>query len=743
MKIARSSMAAAGFLLLSIFQRGLVSAFAPQFGGNGQSSSRVDVTKLNVAAAVTPEVEVISSTVVTKNGGMLHRCKHSSTSTKTDMTFAIFLPAIHEIGVSKSPLPAIFYLSGLTCDDQNFSTKAANAFAKADKEGISIVLPDTSPRGDIPDDPEYDLGQGAGFYVDATEEPWAENYQMYTYITQELPVLVEEKWGVGANGVKSIMGHSMGGGPGALSIALKEPAGSWASVSAFAPICNPTKCGWGKKAFENYLGSVKAGEAHDATILVQQEEATKYDDILIDVGTDDFAVKEGQLLVENFEEAAAKAGQKVTIRTQPGFGHSYYTMATFVEDHVDFHLKRLRAAAGAQAVKKKESIAVKISVGDTEGKPIKCKAMVARALKEPLTLEEITVDPPGPGEVRVRVMANALCHTDIYTLDGQDPEGLFPCILGHEAGAIVESVGEGVESLSVGDKVIPCYTPQCAKPECIFCMSPKTNLCPAIRSTQGQGLMPDQTSRFKDKDGNPIYHFMGVSSMSEYTVLAEISCAKISPEADLEKVCLFGCGVATGLGAVLNTCKVEQDSSVAVFGLGAVGLAVIQGAKMAGASRIIAVDINSDKFGAARDLGATDCVNPTELDKPVEQYIAGDLTQWGVDYSFDCTGNTNVMRAALECAHRGWGTSCVIGVAAAGHEIATRPFQLVTGRKWVGTAFGGYKSRTDVPKLVNKQLAGELPIDHYITHVFNGVDKTNEAIDALHSGNCLRAVVHY
>lgn len=255
--------------------------------------------------------------------------------------------------------------------------------------------------------------------------------------------------------------------------------------------------------------------------------------------------------------------------------------------------------------------------------------------------------------------------------------------------------------------------------------------------------MPDGTTRFKDKDGKPIYHFMGCSTFAEYTVLAEISCARIAPEAPLEKVCLFGCGVSTGLGAVLNTCKVEPQSSVAVFGLGAVGLAVIQGAKMAGASRVIAVDINSDKFPAAIALGATDCVNSAELDKPVQQYIAGDLTKWGVDYTFDCTGNTQVMRAALECAHRGWGVSCVIGVAAAGHEISTRPFQLVTGRVWKGTAFGGYKSRTDVPELVNKYMTGELPIDHFITHVFTGVEKMSDAVDALHSGSCLRAVVHY
>jgi len=380
----------------------------------------------------------------------------------------------------------------------------------------------------------------------------------------------------------------------------------------------------------------------------------------------------------------------------------------------------------------------------TEGLPIKCKAMVARAPKQPLVEEEITVMPPKAGEVRVKVISNALCHTDIYTLDGHDPEGLFPCILGHEAGCVVESIGEGVTSVKVGDHVIPCYTPQCCETSCIFCQSPKTNLCPKIRSTQGQGVMPDGTSRFEDSEGKDIFHFMGCSTMSEYTVIAEISCAKINRKADLNKACLFGCGVSTGLGAVWNTCKVETSSTVAVFGLGAVGLAVIQGAKMAGASKIIAIDINFEKFEIAKKLGATDCVNPEDLgDVPIQKHIAGNMTDWGVDYSFDCTGNVNVMRSALECAHRGWGVSCVIGVAASGHEISTRPFQLVTGRVWKGTAFGGFKSRTDVPKLVERMLSGDLNVDHFITHNFQGVSGTNLAIDALHSGKCLRAVVTY
>jgi len=379
------------------------------------------------------------------------------------------------------------------------------------------------------------------------------------------------------------------------------------------------------------------------------------------------------------------------------------------------------------------------------GKPIKCKAAVARGVND-LRIEEITVAPPKAGEVRLKVHSNALCHTDIYTLEGSDPEGVFPSILGHEAGAVVESVGEGVTSVKEGDKVIPCYTPQCGEPDCIFCNPPRgkrTNLCPKIRNTQGGGVMPDGTSRFTGKDGEEIKHFMGCSTFSEYTVVAEISCAKVSDTAPLHTCSLLGCGVATGLGAVWNTCDIEGGSSVAVFGLGAVGLSVIQGAQMRGAKRIFAIDTNPGKFEMAKELGATDCVNPEDYDKPIQEVLNGELTEWGIDYTFDATGNTEVMRAALESAHRGWGESCVIGVAAAGQEISTRPFQLVTGRKWTGTAFGGFKSRSEVPPLVDDYMKGDLKLDHYITHEFQGVEGTLQAVEALHSGDCLRAVVTY
>ena len=355
------------------------------------------------------------------------------------------------------------------------------------------------------------------------------------------------------------------GGHGALTIAIKDPA-SWVSVSAFSPICNPSNVPWGQKAFTAYLGSVEAGQTHDATCLLSERNGPipEFDDILIDQGTDDeFLMK--QLTTDVFFNAAKKVGQKTTINMRKGFDHSYHFVAAFIEEHVEFHGRRLRAKLG-----KLRATYSTYDFSSSQGNPIQCKAMVARQPREPLVLETITVDPPRTGEVRVKVIANALCHTDIFTLDGQDPEGIFPCILGHEAGCIVESVGPGVTSVVPGDHVIPCYTPQCCESTCIFCQSTKTNLCPKIRSTQGQGVMPDGTSRFRDKDGKEIYHFMGCSTMSEYTVLAEISCAKITKEIALEKACLFGCGVTTGLGAVWNTTKVEVGSTVAVFGLGTV-----------------------------------------------------------------------------------------------------------------------------------------------------------------------------
>ena len=316
---------------------------------------------------------------------------------------------------------------------------------------------------------------------------------------------------------------------------------------------------------------------------------------------------------------------------------------------------------------------------------IKSRAAVAWKAGAPLEITEVDVAPPKKGEVLVRIVATGVCHTDAFTLSGADPEGIFPSILGHEGGGIVEAIGEGVTSVAVGDHVIPLYTPECG--ECKFCKSGKTNLCQAIRATQGKGLMPDGTSRFS-KDGETIFHYMGCSTFSEYTVLPEISLAKISKDAPLEKVCLLGCGVTTGIGAVLNTAKVEPGATIAVFGLGGIGLSAIIGGAMAKASRIVAIDVNPGKFEIAKQLGATDCINPLDYDKPIQEVIV-DLTDGGVDYSFECIGNTEVMRQALECCHKGWGKSTIIGVAPAGAEIATRPFQLVTGRVWQGTAFGG------------------------------------------------------
>jgi S-(hydroxymethyl)glutathione dehydrogenase/alcohol dehydrogenase len=369
---------------------------------------------------------------------------------------------------------------------------------------------------------------------------------------------------------------------------------------------------------------------------------------------------------------------------------------------------------------------------------MKSRAAVAFAPGQPLEIVEIDVAPPQAGEVLVRIIATGVCHTDAFTLSGEDPEGLFPVVLGHEGAGVVVEVGEGVTTLQPGDHVIPLYTAECGR--CKFCTSGKTNLCQAVRATQGRGVMPDGTSRFS-YNGQMLHHYMGTSTFSEYTVLPEISLAKIHPEAPPEKVCLLGCGVTTGIGAVHNTAKVQKGDTVAVFGLGGIGLAVIQGAVQAGASRIIGVDINPGKFELAKSMGATDCVNPKDFDKPIQEVIV-EMTDGGVDYSFECIGNVEVMRAALECCHKGWGESVIIGVAGAGQEIRTRPFQLVTGRVWRGSAFGGVKGRTQLPGMVEQAMRGEIDLDPYITHELP-LERINEAFDLMHEGKSIRTVIRY
>ena len=369
---------------------------------------------------------------------------------------------------------------------------------------------------------------------------------------------------------------------------------------------------------------------------------------------------------------------------------------------------------------------------------IKSTAAIAWGPNQPLSVEEVDVMLPRKGEVLVKVIASGVCHTDAFTLSGDDPEGIFPVILGHEGGGIVEQIGEGVTSVQVGDHVIPLYTPECG--ECKFCKSGKTNLCQKIRETQGKGLMPDGTSRFS-LNGEPIFHYMGCSTFSEYTVLPEISLAKVNPKAPLEEVCLLGCGVTTGMGAVMNTAKVEAGDTVAIFGLGGIGLSAVIGAAMAKASRIIAIDINESKFELAKKLGATDCINPKDYDKPIQDVIV-ELTDGGVDYSFECIGNVNVMRSALECCHKGWGESIIIGVAGAGQEISTRPFQLVTGRVWRGTAFGGVKGRSELPEYAERYLAGEFALNDFITHTMS-LEKINEAFELMHEGKSIRSVIHF
>ena len=368
---------------------------------------------------------------------------------------------------------------------------------------------------------------------------------------------------------------------------------------------------------------------------------------------------------------------------------------------------------------------------------MKTRAAVAYEAGKPLQIEDIELAGPREGEVLVEIYATGVCHTDAFTLSGEDPEGIFPAVLGHEGAGIVIEVGSGVTSVVPGDHVIPLYTPECR--QCKFCLSGKTNLCQAIRSTQGRGLMPDETSRFS-VGSETVYHYMGTSTFSNFTVLPEIALAKIRKDAPFEKVCYIGCGVTTGLGAVMNTAKVEPGANVAVFGLGGIGLNVIQGAKLVGADRIIGVDINPAKRELAAKFGMTDFINPSDSENVVQEIV--DLTDGGVDYSFECIGNVDVMRQALESCHKGWGESIIIGVAGAGQEISTKPFQLVTGRVWRGTAFGGARGRTEVPKIVDWYMTGKVNIDDLITHTMP-LEQINDAFDLMHEGESIRSVIQF
>ena len=370
---------------------------------------------------------------------------------------------------------------------------------------------------------------------------------------------------------------------------------------------------------------------------------------------------------------------------------------------------------------------------------MRTRAAVAIEAGKPLEIMDVNLEGPKAGEVLVEIKATGICHTDEFTLSGADPEGLFPAILGHEGAGVVLEVGEGVTSLKPGDHVIPLYTAECR--ECEYCLHPKTNLCQKVRATQGQGLMPDGTSRFSTLDGDPILHYMGCSTFSNHTVMPEISLAKVREDAPFDKICYIGCGVTTGIGAVIYTAKVEQGSRGIVFGLGGIGLNVIQGLKLAGADQIVGVDINPSKAVMAKKFGMTDYVNPTEVEGDLVPYLV-DLTKGGADYTFDATGNVDVMRAALESAHKGWGESIIIGVAPAGAEISTRPFQLVTGRSWRGTAFGGARGRTDVPKIVDWYMDGKIEIDPMITHMLK-LEDINKGFDLMHSGESIRSVVVY
>ncbi|MGF1503320.1 MAG: S-(hydroxymethyl)glutathione dehydrogenase/class III alcohol dehydrogenase [Paracoccaceae bacterium] len=370
---------------------------------------------------------------------------------------------------------------------------------------------------------------------------------------------------------------------------------------------------------------------------------------------------------------------------------------------------------------------------------MRTRAAVAFEAGKPLEVTEVNLEGPRAGEVLVEMKATGICHTDEFTRSGADPEGLFPAILGHEGAGIVVEVGAGVTSLAPGDHVIPLYTPECR--ECEYCLNPKTNLCQKIRGTQGKGLMPDGTSRFTTLDGDPILHYMGCSTFANHSVLPEIALAKVRPDAPFDKICYIGCGVTTGVGAVINTAKVEPGSRCVVFGLGGIGLNVIQGCRLAGADQIVGVDINNDRKSWGERFGMTEFVNPKELNEDLVPYLVN-LTKGGADYSFECIGNVHTMRQALECAHKGWGESIIIGVAPAGAEIATRPFQLVTGRIWKGTAFGGARGRTDVPRIVDWYMQGKIEIDPMITHTLS-LDEINRGFELMHAGTSIRAVVVY
>jgi len=674
--------------------------------------------------------------------GNLKRFEHvSPTLGGVTMKFAVYTPD----AAATAKLPVVFWLSGLTCTDENFSQKAG-AFEAASQLRLVLVMPDTSPRGDdVPDEEPktYDFGAGAGFYLNATTDKYKKHYNMYDYVTKELRDIILKDFPVLPDKV-GITGHSMGG-HGALTIALKNP-GLYKSVSAFAPIVNPTKVPWGQKALPLYLGDDKeTWKAYDTVELVKKYEGPPQR-FLVDQGSADNFLSE-QLKPETLEKACAEKGIMLTLRMREGHDHSYFFISTYIKDHLQYHASQLTGLlrwcpdAGTAPSPSVYSDPAGAGTSDTAGKEIECLAAVAFEPKKPLALVKVMVGPPQKGEVRIKHHSVALCHTDAYTLDGLDPEGLFPCILGHEASGVVESVGEGVTEFAPGDHVIPCYQAYCGG--CKFCMRPDINLCTSVRAFTGKGVMAgDGKPRFTH-EGKPIYHFMGTSSFSEYGVVHMQSIAKIRRDAPLDKVCLLGCGISTGWGAVWNTAKVERGATAAVFGIGAVGLSVIEGLVKAGASKIIAVDLLPAKLELAKKWGATDVINPKELPegKTATSEIVG-MTEFGVDYSFDCTGSVQVMRSALECSARGWGVSIVIGVAAAGQEISTRPFQLVTGRTWKGTAFGGWKSKPQVPMLVDLYMCGELKIDEYITHNME-FSQINEAFDLLHKGECLRCVLKF
>ena len=635
---------------------------------------------------------------IKQHGGHLRQFVHESRTLNAPFRFTVYLPPASRY----AELPWVLWLSGIQCTDENFVIKSG-AQAVAAELSLVLVVPDTMPRG---------VGlqeEVSSFYVDATRPPFSHHVQMFTYLSTEFIDLVETVFPV-IPGLRSISGHSMGG-HGAILLAQKNPA-LFRSVSALAPLCSLTRSPTPEPSLLRLFKDFSEATEYDTLDLLT---APFTAELLIDVGTRDDFLLNKKLLVDEFVQKCRDVGQVVRYRRRPDYDHGYFFVSSFIREHLVWHAQRLTLSRPPRPY------AVPLTP-EGGAQPIICKAVICDGPSAPLRVADVAVAPAQSGEVRLKILETSLCHTDVYTWSGADPEGRFPVILGHEAFGVVESVGDGVQSLQPGDFVVPLYVPQCNS--CAACLSGKTNLCSSIRKTQGEGVMPDGTSRFREvATGAELRHFMGVSSFAEFTVVPEIALAKLD-DSYTPAACLLGCAVPTGWGAVWNTAAVTPGASVAVFGLGGVGLAVVQACKVAGAADIVAVDPNEFKHNIAFNLGATRCCSFDEFTAD------GDLTNF--DFTFECTGNVDVMNKALEVSAKGWGVS----VAKAGEEV-----HLVTGRQWRGTAFGGWRGRRDVPQLARRVCAGQLRTDVFVTHVFKGVDGVLDAWETMKTAFCVKPLV--